>query len=277
MAGDELLSVGRGVSLHVRRWPGTLRPFLMVHGLSSNAHLWDEVADIVSAAGHDVTAIDLRSHGESDAPDEGYDTATAADDVAAVADVLGVSGCIVAGQSWGGDVVVQVAARHPGVVAALALIDGGWSNLSESFPSWAECEAALRPPEIDGTSADAMRDYFRSNHADWSPTAIEATLANMAVAPDGTVSRRLSIPHHMQIVRSMWDDPPQRYYPDVHVPVLLMPALARNSDRRERVTAAADALGDATIREYVGADHDIHAQHPREVAADLLALAAKVA
>jgi pimeloyl-ACP methyl ester carboxylesterase len=276
MVADNRLTV-RGVSLHMRRWPGRLRPFLMIHGLSSNARLWDEVAAIVSDAGHDVTAIDLRSHGESEAPDEGYDTATAADDVAAIADALGVSGCIVAGQSWGGDVVVQVAARHPGVVAALALIDGGWSDLSASFPTWEACASALRPPEIDGTSADAMRDYFRSNHAGWSPAAIEATLANMAVAPDGTVSRRLSIAHHMQVVRSMWDDPPQRYYSQVHVPVLLMPASAVNSGRRERVTAAAAALGDATIREYVGADHDIHAQHPREVAADLLTLAGKVA
>ncbi len=267
------------VALHVRRWGirAPRRPYLLVHGLSSNARLWDGVAGALATAGHPVTAIDLRSHGTSDAPSTGYDTATAADDVAAVAHALGITAAVVAGQSWGGDVVVQVAARHPEVVGALALVDGGWSELAASFPSWDACEKALRPPEIDGRLADELRGWFRSGHPDWSDTAIEATLANTNVAPDGTVSRRLSIPHHMEIVRSMWDDPPNAYYPDVAVPVLLMPALPASDDteRRRRVTEAAYALGNAEVREYVGGDHDLHAQHPDLVAADLLALASR--
>jgi hypothetical protein len=84
----------------------------------------------------------------------------------------------------------------------------------------------------------------------------------------------------MQIVRSMWDDPPQPYYPAITVPVLLIPAipadLAAGSARRAHIQAAADALHDATIREYVGADHDLHAQHPDELATDLLGLAARI-
>ncbi len=290
---DARIQVADGVALHVRRLSGSRvagRPFLLVHGLSSNARLWDEVAPILAAAGHDVTAIDLRSHGESDAPETGYDTATAADDVAAVATALGITGAVVAGQSWGGDVVVQVAARHPEGVAALALLDGGWSDLPESFPSWEACASALRPAEIDGTSAANLRTYFRSGHPDWSATAIEGSLANLEIRADGTVARRLSIPHHMQIVRSMWDDPPDRYYPDIAVPVLLMPAVPapsgaspsgssgrdRGSDRLTRVEKAAAAFSNATISAYVGADHDIHAQQPARVAADLLSLADRV-
>ncbi len=46
--------------------------------------------------------------------------------------------------------------------------------------------------------------------------------------------------------------------------------------RRARVQAAAAALPDATVREYLDADHDLHAQHPRELAADLLELAGRV-
>ena len=43
---------------------------------------------------------------------------------------------------------------------------------------------------------------------------------------------------------------------------------------RENRIAAAQLTG-ARIREYVGADHDIHAQHPAELAADLLDLATR--
>jgi pimeloyl-ACP methyl ester carboxylesterase len=271
------VTVADGVALRVRHRPGaTQPPFLLVHGLSSNARLWDEVADHLAAAGHPVYAVDLRSHGESDAPAEGYDTATAAADVAAVGAGLGLTGAIVAGQSWGGNVVVRVAAEHPALVAGLALVDGGWIDLSADFASWSECAAALRPPDLRGATADGMRAWLRRNHPDWSPTAIEATLANLRVEPDGTLTRRLSIPHHMSIVRSMWEDPPDRWFPAVAAPVLLLPAIPRDARRarraRDRVAAAQAALPRATVREYVDADHDLHAQQPERLARDLLDL-----
>ena len=273
---DARVRVADEVYLHVRRWPGGKRPFLLVHGLSSNARLWDAVGAELSAAGHPVHAVDLRSHGDSDAPPDGYDTATAADDLAA----LGLTGVIAAGQSWGGNVVVTLAAKHPEVVAALALVDGGWMDLSQSFPSWEAAEVAMRPPDIDGLPAEQLRGYLRQNHPDWSTDAIEATVGNLRVWPDGTLSRRLPVDRHMRIARSMWDDPPQRHYPSITVPVLLVPALPGEPEqaaaRRARVEAAAQALADATVREYPDADHDLHAQHPRELAADLLALAARV-
>ena len=46
--------------------------------------------------------------------------------------------------------------------------------------------------------------------------------------------------------------------------------------RTARARQAAAALADATLREYPGADHDLHAQRPGEVAADLLELARRV-
>jgi pimeloyl-ACP methyl ester carboxylesterase len=267
------------VVLHVRHRPGAAAPpFLLVHGLSSNARLWDEVAERLADDGHPVYAVDLRSHGESEATAEGYDTATAAADVAAVAAELGLSSAIVAGQSWGGNVVVRMAAEHPSLVAGLALVDGGWINLSADFASWEECAAALRPPELSGATAEGMRGWLRHGHPDWSAAAVEATVANLRIEPDGTLTRRLSIPHHMSIVRSMWDDPPTHWYPAIAVPVLLLPAIPRDRQRarraRDRVGAAQAALPRATIREYVDADHDLHAQHPERLARDLLDLAA---
>jgi pimeloyl-ACP methyl ester carboxylesterase len=274
---DARVRVADSVYLHVRRWPGDRRPFLLVHGLSSNARLWDPVAEVLSAAGHPVHAVDLRSHGDSDVPPDGYDTATAAADLAA----LGLTGAVVAGQSWGGNVVVMLTAKHPEVAAALALVDGGWLDPAAEFASWEACEAALRPPDIDGLPAAHLRGYLRQSHPGWSAEAIEATLGNMRIWPDGTLSRRLSIDRHMRIVRSMWDDPPQRYYPSVTVPTLLIPALpadpTRAAARRAQVTRAATALPHATIREYPDSDHDLHAQRPRELAADLLGLAGRVA
>jgi pimeloyl-ACP methyl ester carboxylesterase len=270
------VTVADGTRLHVRHWPAEPGrvPFLLVHGLSSNARLWDGVAAHLASAGHPAYAIDLRSHGESDRPATGYDTVTAADDVAAVAGTLDLPPAVVAGQSWGGNVTVAVAAKHPDRVRAIALVDGGWIDLRGAFGSWEECEAALRPPDMDGMNADSLVGYLRRGHPDWEEWAIQATLANFRVDDAGRLTRRLPIPLHMRIVRSMWDDPPAPRYPSVVAPALLLPAVtAGDADRkRAAVARAAAALPAATVREYVGADHDLHAQHPRQVAADLLML-----
>jgi pimeloyl-ACP methyl ester carboxylesterase len=272
--------VAPGTNLNVRHRAGVgaRRPFLLVHGLASNARLWDEVSAPLAAAGHPTYAVDLRCHGESDCPSDGHDTATAARDVAAVAAALDLTGAVVAGQSWGGNVVVRLAAEHGGSVAALALLDGGWIDLATEFDTWEACAAALRPPDLDGMRAEDMRAWLTTHHPDWSPAAIDATVANLRVSPEGRLSRRLPIPHHMEIVRSMYDDPPHRFYPALAVPTLLMPAVPDDPERaarvRARFKAAAAAMPNATIREYVGADHDLHAQHPGRVADDLLRLAA---
>lgn len=266
------IQVEPGVTLRLRHRAGDGHPFLLVHGLSSNARLWDEVADALAAAGQPSWSVDLRGHGESDAPPSGYDTATAAADLAAVIGALGLDRPVVVGQSWGGNVVVRLAAKHPELPGAIGLVDGGWIDLRAAFPDWTSCEAALRPQDIDGRPAAVMRQWLESGHPDWSDTAREATLANMRVRPDGTIERRLTVPHHLEILRSMWDDPPAPDLPLVTVPALLLPALGPQDERAETVRRAAAALPDATVRWYPGGDHDLHAQHPALLAADLLRL-----
>ncbi len=109
---------------------------------------------------------------------------------------------------------------------------------------------------------------MRRAHPDWAEWAIEATLANFAVDPSGRITRRLPIPQHMSILHSMWEHPPAPLFGSVTVPALLVP-----TRRSGLVAEAVAAMPAATVREYAGADHDLHAQHPRRLAADLLLLA----
>jgi pimeloyl-ACP methyl ester carboxylesterase len=268
-----------GVTLHVRHWPRSGSPaFLLVHGLASSARLWDEVAAELTAAGHPVYAVDLRGHGESETPEDGYDATTAVADLATVSNALGLTGAVVAGHSWGGNVTVRLAAEHPGLVAALALVDGGWIDPTTAFGTWDECAATFRPPELDGASAEGVRGYLRGAHPDWSPRAIEAAMSNVRVAPDGSVTRRLSKAQHMSIVRSMWDDPPSRWFAAVAAPVLMLPVISttyrkRAAMKRMWLDSAAAAIPRVTTREYLDADHDLPAQQPRRLAGDLLELA----
>src|SRR5688500_3830906 len=83
--------------------------FLLVHGLASAARLWDGVGAALAARDLGSVAVDLRGHGESPKPDEGYDFPTVVGDLVPLLDDRPVA----VGQSYGGNVVVELAATHP--------------------------------------------------------------------------------------------------------------------------------------------------------------------
>jgi pimeloyl-ACP methyl ester carboxylesterase len=276
---DEVIALPGGPRLAVRRGAGTARPFLLVHGLASNARLWDGVARRLAAAGHEVVAVDQRGHGRSEETSDGYDTATAADDLAALIAELGWDGDrtpVVAGQSWGGNVVLTLAARHHDV-AALALVDGGWIHLSDRFPTFEECWDQLAPPRFDGWTRAELEERARGWNSDWPEEGRLGSLANFADLPDGTVRPHLSREHHRSIVHSLWQDDPRPLYPQITVPTLIMAAVDAVPVGSTPVTEALDAIPDAEVAWYVGAHHDLHAQLPDRCAADLLALANRAA
>jgi pimeloyl-ACP methyl ester carboxylesterase len=270
--GDVTLS--SGVRLATRAAEGSRRPFLLVHGLASNARLWDAAATRLAEAGHRVVAVDQRGHGRSDAPVDGYDTDTCAADLAALCEALGLIGeraPIVAGQSWGGNVVLALAAKHR-AAAAIALVDGGWLRLRGRFTTFDECWERLAPPDFSGMSMSDLSARIMDRHRDWPPESRTSAFGNLVETSDGGVRSRLSRDHHKSIVRSMWDGDPRDLYPLVDVPVLLMPASGPD-DANPEVASALDSIANVDVRWYAGADHDLHAQQPSRVAADLLEFA----
>ncbi len=272
-AGDLALAVRRAGPSSTEA--GALRPVLLVHGLASNARLWDGVTRRLGALGHPVVAVDQRGHGRSPAPDGGYDTDTCADDLARLVTTLGWTGGrapVVAGQSWGGNVVLSLAARH-GAAGALALVDGGWIRFGDSFATFDEAWAQLAPPSFDGMRWADLRARIETANGDWPAEGLAGTMANLVELPDGGVRARLSRDHHRDIVRSMWAGDPRLAYPRVTVPVLAMPA--GGSFGSPTLAEALAGLPDVTVSAYEGAHHDLHAQHPERCAHDLHDLAAR--
>ncbi len=277
MIRDDVVRLPSGLDVALRRADGGERggeqpPHLLVHGLASNARVWDGVTRRLARAGRAVAAVDLRGHGRSAVPDDGYDTATAAADLAALCDVLGWTrrrAPIVAGQSWGGNVVLHLAARH-GSARAIALVDGGWLHLRRRFASFDRCWEALAPPRFDGVRYDDLAGRIRSAHPDWADEAVDGTLANLLRLPDGGVRARLDRAHHRSILHSLWADDPADLYGAVGVPVVLMPASGPPGPPGMQSLLA--AVPSARVSWYAGADHDLHAQHPQRVTDDLLSL-----
>jgi pimeloyl-ACP methyl ester carboxylesterase len=270
--------VAAGVDLVADRWPsaGGEPAFLLVHGLASNARMWDGVAVRLAESGRAALTVDLRGHGRASKPETGYDVATVADDLAALIGGLGLDRPVVAGQSWGGNVVLELAARRPGSVGGIALVDGGWIDLQSAFPAWDDCRVALAPPRLLGRPAVALERHIGSAHGDWRETGIRGAMANFEVRPDGTIAPWLTFERHMAVLRGLWEHRPATRYGSVHVPALLVPADTGERERvarkREDVAMALATLPAAEVRWVVG-DHDIHAQHPSELAVMLEELA----
>jgi pimeloyl-ACP methyl ester carboxylesterase len=229
------------------------------------------VARRLTDRGHPVVTVDLRGHGRSSKPDGPYDVPTVAGDLAALITMLRIDRPVVVGQSWGGNIALELGARYPTSVHGLVCVDGGWIELARAFPSWDTCWAALAPPHLLGLPAVEIEARLRSAHPDWSDSGVRSTLANFELRPDGTIAPWLTRDRHRAILRGLWEHRPSERYRVATVPVLLVPAEApgedpdRAADRRRAVAGALAALPNARAQWFTG-DHDLHVQQPDALA-----------
>ena len=267
------ITVDRDVTLATYDWTepdaaGT--PFVLVHGLASNARLWDGVARHLAGRGHRVVAIDQRGHGQSSKPDGGYDMGTVADDLCRVVEHLGWDRPVVVGQSWGGNVVIELAACQPGLTTGVACVDGGFIDLRRRFPEWADCERVMRPPALIGMAASRIEASMRAAHPDWPSDGVDGAMANFEIRPDGTIAPWLTLERHLAILRGMWEHDPTERFARIVDPVLWLPAdsgdVAWTANKRSALDAAVALLAKSRVTWFSPADHDVHAQHPGRVA-----------
>jgi pimeloyl-ACP methyl ester carboxylesterase len=272
----EFHTIPSGVELHTMRWtpPEPIEPsgrsWMLTHGLASNARLWDGVARRLAARGHLVITVDQRGHGQSSKPDDGYDVANCADDLALLITELGLDHPAVAGQSWGGNVVLELGHRHPTAVASVACVDGGFIDLSSVFPKWEDCAKALAPPRLAGTPLATMQGWLDNSSSDWPAEGRAGTMANFEVRTDGTIAPWLTFERHLTVLRGLWEHEPSRVYPDVRASTLLIPAdtgdVSWTSSKRDAVDDAVAALPTGRAHWFSPAHHDVHAQQPVAVA-----------
>lgn len=267
------IPVAEGVALHVvSQGDGEAVPFLLVHGLASNCRTWERVAARLHDLGHPVAAVDQRGHGRSDKPDDGYDFATLCADLVEVLDALDFAPAVVAGQSTGGNIAVDLAARRPDRVAGVAGVDGGSLELSRQWPEWEGCKAAMAPPRLAGTPAAAIEAGLRRAHPSWSDWAIEATMANFEVGADDTVRPWLSFERHLSILRALWEHRPSEVVPTLTVPLLLVLADSGDAWSDQKRAMAAELVASSPrvrVEWFSPGDHDLHVQFPVRLA-DLL-------
>ena len=116
-------------------------PILCIHGTGSSALMWAAAVPELARLGR-VLVYDRRGCTRSQRPDA-YDTTSVAehaDDAAALLDALGATPAVVIGRSYGGEIAIDLALRHPERVRGLVLLEGAPLSLSAETAAW---EASL--------------------------------------------------------------------------------------------------------------------------------------
>ena len=264
-----------GLNFHLIDWGGGGEWLVLLHGLASQAHIWDLVAPRLTDSFR-VIAIDQRGHGLSDKPDRGYDWATITSDLDAILRAQKIDRAVLAGHSWGGNVALQYAADQPDRVSGLILIDGGFLQIGDRL-DWPTVEKFLEPPDLIGTPVDEFRSGMKGwMGSAWSPEAEAITLQNFEIRADDTIAPWMRKSNHMQVVRTLWEHRPSELWARVACPVLLIPAVApephdeRTRDvleNKRRIIATAEAgLKQSQTLWMMDTIHDSPLQRPAELA-----------
>jgi len=215
-------------------------PLVFVHGAACNRHFWDQQLPRFSAA-HRVVAVDLRGHGESDAPSERYTMRLFAEDLASTCTQLGIESPVVIGHSLGGLVALDFASAYRGRVGAAVLIDS--------------------PLLLGGDRADVVRDLVAGLRGRDPDSALRAYFAGLFFGPYDDAATKswildqivLTEPH---VTSSLWEESlvswdDEAALRECRVPLLYIDAGTPNAD----LARAVELCPGLMIARTIGSGH----------------------
>jgi pimeloyl-ACP methyl ester carboxylesterase len=293
-----VVTVDTGDRIHYLDWgrppDSDMPPLLLVHGLAQTAWAWAPVARRLRESTQ-VLVPDLRGHGLSEAPREGYGLDSLGFDLLTVlrasgyGDEAGGPAAVVAGHGFGAMVAAVMARLRPGAVAAVALIDGGWEDLTESTGLTAAefVRGLAEPPEILRT-----REAFLADRRDYDPPTWDADQERAALATVHQVHAGhlvpVTRPHVLKgCVEAMFGYSPQESLGALAEPMLVAVASSGTADDEEardrqlaldEIIRAREERSLATaVTAFPGAGHNLMRYRPDELSEELLAVLRTVA
>jgi lipase len=226
--------------LHVHSWGDEdAPPLVCLHGVTGHGERFRRLAEERWAASHHVLAVDLRGHGRSgyDGP---WDFATHVDDLCETLDGLGIAQADWVGHSFGGRLVLELAATHPERIRRAVLLDPAIQILPHIAQAMSEFERTFEPVYA------SPEDYFE-RRADSSAQAyaVEDALLACDVLADGRLRRRAHQPAIASIYADLATDPPS---PEtLRVPTLLLHAPSYGLVREEQLAAYDGRVDTCTV------------------------------
>jgi pimeloyl-ACP methyl ester carboxylesterase len=169
---------------------------VLLHSSVCDRRMWDPQWPALIEAGNTGVRCDFRGFGETPAADGPHNDA---DDVLELLDVLGFGPVVLIGSSYGGRVSLEIAARRPKLVSALALLCSGApdhepTDVLTGF--WEREEALLAAGDI-AAAVELNLDTWLGPEADEASRArVRMMQRRSAAALDHTLGcRKKARPH----------------------------------------------------------------------------------
>jgi pimeloyl-ACP methyl ester carboxylesterase len=230
---------------------------MLIHGVTFTAELnWGKVFAPLSRHFR-VVAIDLRGHGDGISAGSRFRLEDCADDVAALAQVLGIDRFIAVGYSMGGMVAQLLYRRHPSLLSGLVLCATARSVLG----SPAEKLVALALP----TAAAAIRwnPFLQPMSAELFGMALMGPVDDPATARQARAQlRRTTLVTAISAVQAVCEFTSHSWIGQVDVPAAVVVTARDRIVPAGRQLRLAQAIPGASVHE-VDADHAVCVARPQ--------------
>ena len=174
------------------------KPVLLLHGLADSAVAWSSLGEYLASEYH-IVAVDLRGHGESSKPDNGYSSLEIIADLEALMTDLDWQQAHILGHSWGAKLAAIWATHHPERFASLILVDPFYID---RLPGWLEITFPFLYrvlPFLQGMGPFASQEEAKQlaqnlkQYRQWTPLQQKAFYASIEPKPDGTWGSKFTV------------------------------------------------------------------------------------
>lgn len=241
-----------GIRLHVLETGNGPQTLVFLHYFGGSAREWQGVMEQLSPH-YRCMAVDLRGHGDSEAPASGYAVASMADDVLALIRASNSQDFTLVGHSMGGKVALAVASRQPAGLRSMVLI----------APS----------PPLPEPIPEADRVTMLQTHGQRS--AAEETFANITEKPLSETARQQIIADNLRTASVAWNawlllgskEDISEQMSLIRVPIAIMAGQAdRALSPAVQPALTLPYLPNATLKTVEAAGHLLPWEIPHEVA-----------
>lgn len=257
------------IELQVRDYPPIGPAIIFLHFSGANLMMWQRVVSYFQDR-YRVILMDLRGHGKSDVPEDGYHMDVMAEDVIAVLDELGIEKAHIIGSSLGAEVGLSLAANHPDRVISL-ILDGAmnseygpyglWEGTADEFDQHvaAQLEKIRNAPEVNFPTLEAFmetRQTMYEKYDWWNPYVADMERYGARELADGSFTKGVSKQSNAAYMQNYFQYRFEDYYPKVQCPILmLMNKELEEGREKEVILGLKDLAANAEIGEVPGWEH----------------------
>ncbi len=197
-----------GTNLSYWEWNQGREPLLLLHGLADCALVWASLGDYLATNYH-IIAPDLRGHGDSSKPPEGYQFADFIRDLEALMQHLGWSSANVLAHSWSAKLLMIWATERPERFRNLILVD---PFFIDKIPSWFMITLPILYRVLpflktmrSFASYEAAEKLARQlkQYRGWTPLQQQVFQASIEEKPDGTWGSKFIVPARDRIFQEV--------------------------------------------------------------------------